>query len=289
MNKAVALDPKSVMEIKFAEETGVNTPEDVLLEQLKINITRGLPQCHPYELQFEPIVVVAGGPSLAMTEKELVRTIWDGYKSRKVVTVNGSYQWCIEHNIRPSVAVMMDAREFNARFFEEPVEGCHYLLASECHPKAFEVCRGRTTSIWHCVSAGEKALAVLDDYYFKRDNHHPVCLGTTVAVRAISLMRMLGFNRQHIFGLDSCWIGDAHHAYAQKENDGELTMPVWVRPKGRDDLAQRFICSAWQAKQAEDFMNLVNERGNLFDLNVHGPGLIATIIRTGAELEPEET
>jgi hypothetical protein len=44
----------------------------------------------------------------------------------------------------------------------------------------------------------------------------------------------------------------------------------------------------WQAKQAEDFLQLVKERGELFQLNVHGPGLIATIIRTGAELEIEE-
>jgi hypothetical protein len=65
-------------------------------------------------------------------------------------------------------------------------------------------------------------------------------------------------------------------------------MSVWCRPKGRDDLAQRFVCSVWQAKQAEDFLQLVKERGELFQLHVHGPGLIATIIRTGAELEIEE-
>jgi hypothetical protein len=65
-------------------------------------------------------------------------------------------------------------------------------------------------------------------------------------------------------------------------------MSVWCRPKGRDDLAQRFVCSVWQAKQATDFLELIKERGELFQLNVHGPGLIATMVRTGAELEVED-
>jgi hypothetical protein len=127
---------------------------------------------------------------------------------------------------------------------------------------------------------------LLEDYYFKRIN--PITIGVTVSMRAISLMRMLGFQRLEIFGLDSCWLDGDHHAYEQAENHNEKTMSVWCRPKGRDDLAQRFICSVWQAKQAEDFLQLVKERGELFQLNVHGPGLIATIIRTGAELEIED-
>lgn len=40
-------------------------------------------------------------------------------------------------------------------------------------------------------------------------------------------------------------------------------------------------------KQAQDFMELVQERGDAFNLNVHGPGLIATILRTGAQIQSE--
>jgi hypothetical protein len=42
------------------------------------------------------------------------------------------------------------------------------------------------------------------------------------------------------------------------------------------------------AKQTEDFLQLIKERGELFQLNVHGPGIIAEMVRTGAELEIEE-
>ncbi|MDB5555421.1 MAG: hypothetical protein JWL86_5405 [Rhizobium sp.] len=277
---AHVLDPNKVQEIAFSPDCRVNVSDKQLLDQVAENIRRGLPQAMPYQPNPDTAIIVAGGPSLKTTEKDLVEAIWKG---GKVIAVNGAYQWCIDRNIRPSACVVMDAREFNSRFVQEPVHDCHYLLASQCHPKTFEMCRDRNTTIWHALSAGDEEVKLLEDYYFKR--MHPVTIGVTVTMRAISLMRMLGFMRMEIFGLDSCWSGEDHHAYEQKENNGEKTMSVWVRPQGRDDLAQRFICSVWQAKQAEDFMQLIKERGDLFQLNVHGPGLIATMVRTGAELE----
>jgi hypothetical protein len=280
----IPFDPKKVREIEFSPDCRVNVTDEQLLAQVAENIKRGLPQAMPYDPNPDVAILVAGGPSLKPTEKELLETIWR--TGGKVFTVNGAYQWCIDHNIRPVAAVVMDAREFNARFVETPVHDCHYLLASQCHPKTFEMCRNRIVTIWHALSAGDDEVKLLDKYYFKR--HNPITIGVTVSMRAISLMRMLGFQRLEIFGLDSCWLDGEHHAYEQSENNNEKTMSVWCRPKGRDDLAQRFVCSVWQAKQAEDFLQLVKERGELFQLNVHGPGLIATIIRTGAELEIEE-
>jgi hypothetical protein len=37
-------------------------------------------------------------------------------------------------------------------------------------------------------------------------------------------------------------------------------------------------------KQAEDFMDMVHHQGEMFNLNVHGDGLIAHIMQTGANL-----
>lgn len=279
-----AFDAAKAKEIEF--KGGVNTPPDVILAQVEQNIRRGLPQACAHPPNDQTVVLVCGGPSLAMTEKDLVKEVWgDGVRGGKVVAVNGAYNWCLDRNIRPSAFVMLDAREFNARFVEAPVEGCHYLLSAQCHPRAFELCRDRKVTIWHAMTGDEAEKKILDDFYFGQ--HYPVTLGTTVSMRAISLLRMLGFRRFVIFGLDSCWIGDEHHAYAQPENSNERRMPVWIRPEGRDDLAQRFICSPWQAKQAEDFMELVRHRGDLFDLDVRGPGLIATMIRVAAQIQRE--
>jgi len=222
-----------------------------------------------------------------MMEKELVQAVWSG---GKVVAVNGAYQWCIDHNIKPSAMVMLDARAFNKRFLETPVPGCRYLLASQCHPDTFEMCKDREVTIWHACSAGEPELEMINKYYFNKT--HPITLGTTVGVRTISLMRMLGFIEQDIFGLDSCWLDNSHHSYEQPENS-DLRIPMWIRPKAkegdtlRDDKAQRFECAPWHMQQALDFMRVIRERGDHFQLNVRGPGLIATIMRTGAEIQME--
>lgn len=276
-------DPASVHQVTFSPDSGCNTPDDVLLEQVRVNIRRGLPQLFPHPPNQTTAILVCGGPSLASTEKELVEAVWAG---GKIFAVNGAYRWCIEHNLKPSAAIMLDAREFNSRFIETPVEGCKYLLAAECHPATFEACRDRETLIWHACSAGEAGYDLIKEFYF--DRVHPVTLGTTVGIRAISLIRMLGFTSIEIFGLDSCWLDDGHHAYEQAENNRDMRIPVWLRPKDRDDKAVRFECAPWHMKQAEDFLTLVRERGNLFQLNVHGPGLIATILRTGAEIQMEE-
>lgn len=279
-----ALDPSKLKPIVFDPASGCNTPDDVLLAQVAENIRRQLPQAKPHAPNSETVALVCGGPSLASTEKELVEAAWAG---AKVVCVNGSYAWCIERNIKPSAFVMLDARAFNARFPAEPVAGCRYLLASQCHPATFDLCRDRDVTVWHACSAGQAELDLLKAFYFGRC--FPVTLGTTVAIRAISLLRMLGFQSFDIFGLDSCWMNDRHHAYGQSENDDERRSWVWLRPEGRDDLAEGFTCSVWHMKQFEDFQQLIRQRGNSFRLNVRGNGLIAAMMRIGAQLGPAMT
>jgi 6-hydroxymethylpterin diphosphokinase MptE-like len=290
MSSNVAFKLEEVTPLEF-HAGQLNTADDIVRAQVAHSIRLALPQAMPYSQNDDTVLLVCGGPSLNSTTPDLVQSYWRG---GKVVTVNGSYNWCIERNIKPSATVVLDAREFNKRFIEPAVVGCRYLLASQCHPATFAAARGRDVILWHALSTGDDELAMLDRYYGKKGegeqtvrNHWPVTFGTTVGLRAISLLRMLGYKRFEIFGLDSCWLDLAHHGYAQPENDGEDRFNVWTRPEGRDDLAQRFICSPWQAKQADDFLQLIKERGELFQLFVHGPGLIATMIRTGAELERE--
>lgn len=273
-----------VTEIEFSPDCKVNMPDEIILDQISINIRRGLPQARPYAPNSDVAIIVAGGPSLNSMEKKIVEAQWKG---GKIIALNGAYNWCIDHNIRPSAMIMLDAREFNSRFVEIPVEGCHYLIAAQAHPKAFDLCRGRDVTIWHAISIEEKELELLDKFYFGKDHYFPVTMGTTVGMRAISMMRMLGYLRMEIFGLDSCILEDEHHAYAQAENDGEEIIPIWLRPEGRDDLAKRFLCMPWMAKQAYDFIDLVKDRGEMLQLQVHGPGLIAEMLRTGAEMKQE--
>lgn len=285
MNISPTFDPTLTKPIKFeaAAAGQCNTSDEVIMAQVAANIRRGLPQVQQFAPSGQTALLVCGGPSLKETERDLIEAYWAG---GKIVAANGAYAWCVARNLKPSAMIMLDAREFNARFVEPVVPGCRYLLASQCHPAAFEACRDREVWIWHACSGGESELALLREFYF--DRCHPITIGTTVGVRAISVLRMLGWSRIDVFGLDSCWLNGAHHAYEQAENN-DLMRTVWLRPEGRDDLAQMFTCAPWHVKQAQDFMLLVKERGSILDLNVRGSGLIASMLRTGANISTEET
>ncbi len=266
----VAFDP---------EKEGCNVDDTVIMDQVALNIRRWLPQAYPHQPNTTTVALVCGGPSLAKTEKELIEAYWGG---AKVIAVNGAYQWCIDRNIKPSAMIMLDARAFNARFLKTPVTGCHYLLASQCHPDAFEMCEDRDVTIWHCCSAGQPEADMLSAYYFKRFN--PIPLGTTVAIKAIQLLRLLGFQTFEIFGLDSCWMGQEHHSYDQFENSNDRRLIAFLRPEDRPDLWCEFICAPWMLRQAMDFQKLIHDRGNDFRLKIHGDGLIAAIMRISAIL-----
>jgi hypothetical protein len=250
--------------VTFSPDNNCNTSQEIILAQVAANIRRQLPQVMPYAPNTETVALVCGGPSLAETEKELVDAYWRG---AKVVAVNGTYQWCIERNIKPSAMIMLDARQFNARFVETPVPNCKYLLAS---------------LIWHCCTGGDDEYNMLKQYYFNRV--FPIGDGTTVAIKAIPLMTMLGYKTFDIFGLDSCWLDGAHHSYRQDENNRDGRIGTWLRPKGRDDLACRFECAPWHMQQAADFQKLVHDHGDKFRLNVRGRGLIAATMRIAALL-----
>ena len=273
------IDSKSMA--KFKSEGRLNVSLDALFDNVKTNIRRGLPQIHPHEVNHETALLVCSGASLADTENELVEAYWNG---GKIMAVNGAYKWCLEHNLKPSAVSILDARPHNARFLERAAPRCKYMLASQCHPMLFDMCKDRETYIWHACSGGDEEYDLLKEYYFKRV--FPVEGGTTVGIRTIFMLRMLGFTKIEIFGLDSCWLGDRHHAFEQPENDDKRHM-VWLSPDGRDDKAEKFWCANWHMKQAQDFQELIKKRGDMFELRVHGDGLIAAILRIGAEIQME--
>ena len=69
----------------------------------------------------------------------------------------------------------------------------------------------------------------------------------------------------------------AHHAYEQPENDGQPLFPVTCG-------GRVYLCAPWMLAQATEFIGIVKFMGDLVELSVHGDGLIAGIIRTGAQL-----
>lgn len=264
----------------------VNTEADQLLANIRSSMRRGHPQVKPQPLQDATVALICGGPSLNDTVGELRDVLASG---AKVVTVNNAYNWCLERNIVPSMQVVMDARASNVRFLEPPLPRCHYALASQCHPDLWDAIEGRPhVWIYHVGVSDEASPAKteLDRYYLGK--WHGIGGGTTVGTRAIALLRTLGYVRFEIFGMDSCWMGDQHHAYEQAENAKDQCHTFTAHPTGHPEMAQTFRCAPWHVQQVQDFLQMVRFQGQHFVLNLHGDGILAYILRASSELVVRE-
>lgn len=261
---------------KLEINMGMNSGRGQILDNIRTNIKRHLPQVQPFKPNDQRIALIGGGPSLEQTRDELDKCVEEGVK---LVSLNGTHDWLVENGYRPSAAVLVDSRPFNARFVANPVKGCKYFIASQCDPSVFDVLEDHDeVYIWHAVNnIGEEQ--ILEDYYFKRFIF--IIGGSTVMLRGIWLMRTLGFKKMEAFGFDSCYLDDKHHAYDQPENDGSEIRNV-------ECMGRKFKCAAWMASQYDDFLHFIKEAGDHFELNVHGDGLIAHVMKEGAKLFDEQ-
>jgi hypothetical protein len=263
-------------------EGGVNVPDETILANVASAIRRPYPQIRPQPIQGERIALVGGGPSLAETERELIDLVQSG---AKLVTVNGAYQWCLDRNLFPRTQIVMDARPSNARFVDPAIPRCNYLLASQAAPETWDAVDGRP-DVWmfHAAAGSDGPLKdLLDTHYLSR--WYGVGGGTTVATRALSVLRTLGYVRFDLFGIDSCFLNGQHHAYEQAENAKDKPLAFTISMNGEPGTERVFHCAPWHVKQFEDFLQMVKVNGEHFLLNIHGRGLLAYALACGAGLE----
>lgn len=253
----------------------INTEESVVDAQIKANIEAGWEHLLPHETQETEIVLLAGGPSMrgAIDEIRALRAA-----GAKIVTVNGAYDWALEQGLTVGAQIVLDAREFNARFTRNVQPLTKYLIASQVHPSTLDGLPRDRTLLWHSGvnDEAEEMIRARCGSFF------PVPGGSTVVLRAIPLLRMLGYYRLHIFGFDSCVLEDGtHHAYSQPENDAHALMPITCG-------GRTFMCTPWMVSQATEFLDLIKYWGDKFQLDIAGDGLIAQILKTGDRLADAE-
>ena len=211
--------------------------------------------------------IVGGGPSLAA---EIPRLKFYKSLGHVIFATNGAAAYLEAHGIVPDYHVMVDARPENAQFVAKPNKATKYLMASQCAPEVFENLRGQDVTVFHCLTEGMQELlgAVKDK---------PVVLiggGTTVGMKAMLLAELMGFRTLQLFGMDSCYSGDQHHAYAQPLNDGERIIDAVYGDRA-------FKCAAWMVGQAQDFIDFLQRFTGT--VQVAGDGLLAHIAREGVE------
>jgi len=255
----------------------INMEVDDLLNNIRSSIRRHLPQVRPYEVQSQELIFACGGPSLEIHLDELKKQHEEGIR---IVSVNNVHEYLQDHGIKPSIQIMIDGRDFNARFVSRPIKECRYLLASQCPPKVFDALENFTCTIFHCGLDDPRLKEILDNYYMGR--YYPIDGGVTVGIRGLQLLFMLGFRYFHVYGLDSCLMDKKHHSYSQPENDNPKAYPIWIE---NDESKEPFLCYPWMVRQAEDFIALaafMGRQDQQLKLNIVGDGLIAAIVKLGA-------
>lgn len=259
----------------LAQYMKVNIEPDIKRQQIQHNITQGWQTVAPCQVMEDEVMLVGGGWSLPGQLETIRRLRAEG---AKLVTFNNAYTWCLEHGLTPSATIVMDGREFNKRFVTPVVEGCKYLICSQVHPAVLEGLPHDRTYLWH--DADPNMRECLDAQY-GADQVYPVPGGSTAFLRAVPLLRMLGYHKFHVFGVDSCLAPDnptRHHAYAQPENDHPLVVPVTVGG------GRVFYCQPWMLSQAQEFYGLIASIGELVELEIYGDGLLRYQLESAAEL-----
>ena len=248
----------------------LNVSAERIQQNVACNVSQGWQQVEPYETNDDEVLILGGGPSLSDFAQEIREKRTQG---AKLITLNGAYNWCLDHGITPSAQVVVDAREFNARFTHPVVDDCKYLIASQVDPEVLAGLPKERTFLWH--TSADQIQDVLSETY---KVWYPIPGGSTVLLRAIPLLRMLGFHKFHIYGCDSCLIEDSHHAFSQPENDGGMVIPTEVG-------GRIFRCYPWMIAQGQEFLTLVRLLGNEFDMEVHGDGMLAWMLKHAAAMD----
>lgn len=238
------------------------------VEDLEANVnhafTLGLPsleQLPGYQRSkgMRPLSLLAGGPSVKNTLKDA---------EGDLMVCGSAHDYVVSQGVKPKYAVMLDGDPCVAGYLKNPCKDTIYLVASQCDPSVFERLKDHTVYTWNC--AGGVGYRLFDGQIV-------VGGGSTVTLRATSLALLLGYTNVHIHGFDSCYLDGEHHAYATEE----VKAPNEVRLGGENGKA--FLCAPYHISQAKHFQTFLKNFGHMMNITVHGPGMIAEIMRMGNE------
>lgn len=268
----------------------MNTAPDIVFDQIRQNLDKGFRLIKPYEENAEQKVIVLGGsPSLNNFVDEIKAHKENG---AKIITMNGTYQWAKEHDLWPVTQFMIDARPFNARFVDPVDEQNLYVIAAQCHPALLDKLPPERTFLFQC-NLDPGSLDICNEVLGKMyEDWFPVPGGSTVMLRCLPALQMLGYRDVEVYGFDSCFMGDEvpdgqhvdptqHHAYEQTENDvprNQIDRIAYVTLEGK-----RFAVEPWMLCQAAEYINLRHLIIRAMNIKIHGDGLIAHCISTGVD------
>ena len=262
----------------------MNTDVEIVYSNIRKNYGKGLRQLKCFEEQADQkVVVLCGGPSLNDYVDEIKEHKKNG---AKIITMNGTYGWAREHDLWPVTQFMIDARAFNSRFIEPVDEQNLYCMASQVDPDLIDKLPADRTFLFH-ANLDEGSIEIANELVGKLyEDWFPITGGSTVGLRTLPALKMLGYRDIEVYGFDSCWRGESdvpegdmrHHAFDQEENDVTSERVAMATVEGR-----KFMLEPWMLTQAHEYMTIKARVLQGMNIKIHGNGLIAWCIETGID------
>lgn len=136
----------------------------------------------------QTLSIVCYGPSLKDTWR---------FIPRPILSVSGAHDFLIERGVVPDFHLDCDPREHKIKMLS-PHRDVTYLMASVCHPSAWEKLKGHKVKLWHLHNGPET------DAWLKVNDPKtpPIGGGTTAGSRAFQVGEWMGFVRFNVFGMD---------------------------------------------------------------------------------------
>jgi hypothetical protein len=183
---------------KTVIETFPFVPDSKRDENIAYSLSKGIPQLRDFgETKEDEVALVGFGPSLHNT--------WHKIKDfRTIFTMSGSKQFLLQKGLKPSdfdnwYHIEIDLNLHKCQLLGQPQKGIKYLISSACHPKMHDMLEGYDETLWHlCETENVSNLPTL----FPR-GVVVVTGGSNVGLRALVLIRVLGYRNYHIFGYDN--------------------------------------------------------------------------------------
>ena len=270
----------NLIPLHLVHDAGFNTPKKKALENARHNTSRaGVEWFLPGERGKDgrakqpkgDVMIVGGGPSLAGSIRAIKRRHRAGMN---IIALNGAAKHLMTHGITPDAVVVLDARPENLTFVQGTPDSMVHLIASQCDPSLFDELTSRDARVilWHGQFCAEQEAELLE----LLANGAPVYAipgGSTVLLRTLRIAMDMGFDRLHLYGCDSSYKQNTHHAYSQPLNAGEETLEV-VWPVNM----RSYRVAAWMARQVEEFWldhKFLHEKG--VKVIAHGGGFLPDV------------
>lgn len=228
---------------------------DLREDQIRIAVDRIKGRILPCEPNNEEVAIVCYGPSLKKT--------WPALKNFKhIMTCSGAHQFLLDKGIVPTWHVDLDPREHKVKMLGTPHKDVQYLMASCVHPSMWDVLEGHDVKLWHIFNNEDNR--TLPTVYPRGD--WILTGGNNVGLRCLVVARVLGFRKQHVFGMDCSFPKEGGHHAGEHLNANKKLYEMPYEGK-------MYYCEPVMITYANQFFHEMKQLPDVH-VSLHGEGLL---------------